>query len=180
MIFDKEQRGIALWSLAAIAVTAAVIVAGYLWLPPELVGTGDAMTLADRIAFALKWNLPVFLWLAGCVQAVARGRFYSSADRPGAAYAPPSPALAVPAAVLQNSLEQTVLAFGATLILATVLRGPELVLIPLLVLLYVAGRIAFAVRYANGAVARAFGMALTGGPLIIGYGTAVALIITGR
>lgn len=180
MRFDKEQSGIIAWSGAAILLTAVVLGAGYLWLPPALLGLGDAMASGDRIAFALKWDLPVFLWLAGCVRAVASQRFREPADRKGAAYGEPSPRLAVRAAILQNSLEQTVIAVGAHLILSTVLRGPELVFIPLLVLLYLVGRIAFAMRYSNGAVARSFGMSLTGATAIAGYAIAIALIVAGR
>ena len=60
-------------------------------------------------------------------------RFRSDADRPGSAYGAPSSRLAVPAAVLQNTLEQTALAVGSHLVLATVLRGEEMVVLPVLV-----------------------------------------------
>ena len=180
MSLDPEQSSILRRSAVAIAVTVAVLVAGYVWRPPGFFGLSNSMGVGERLAFALKVDLLIFLWLAGCVRAVASGRFRSKADRPGAAYSPPSEFLAVRAAVLQNSLEQTVLAAGSHLILATVLRGAELVLIPLLVILYLAGRIAFAATYAKGAAARAFGMALTGTSVVAGYGIAAGLIIAGR
>lgn len=87
--------------------------------------------------------------------------------------------LAVRAAILQTSLEQTVIAVGAHLILSAVLRGPELVLIPLLVLLYLVGRITFTARYSKGAVARSFGMSLTGTTAIAGYAIVIGLIVAG-
>lgn len=180
MGFDKEQRMIVFWSAVAVLLTAAVLGAGHIWIPPALFGLPETLAVADRIAFTLKWDLPIFLWLAGCVRAVASQRFRDPADRPGAAYGPPTQALAIRAAILQNSLEQTVIALGAHLILATVLRGPELVLIPLLVLLYLLGRLAFAFRYAKGAGARSFGMSLTGATAIAGYGIAISLIVAGR
>ena len=180
MRFDKEQSGIVLWSGGAILLTIVVLGAGFLWLPPGLLGLSETMPAADRIAFALKWNLAVFLWLVGCVRAVASQRFREPADRRGAAYGEPTTKLAIRAAILQNSLEQTVIAVGAHLILATVLRGPELVLIPLLVLLYLGGRVAFAVRYSEGAVARSFGMSLTGAAAISAYGIAIGLMVAGR
>lgn len=180
MPFDEEQSGIIAWSGAAILLTTAVLGAGCLWMPPGLFGLSDTMATGDRIAFALKWDLPVFLWLAGCVRAVASQRFREPADRKGAAYGEPTPQLAVRAAILQNSLEQTVIAVGAHLTLSAVLRGPELVLIPLLVLLYLVGRIAFGARYSRGAVARSFGMSLTGATAIASYAIAIGLIVLGR
>ena len=113
MRFDEEQSGIIAWSGAAILVTTAVLGACYLWMPPGVFGLSDSMATGDRIAFALKWELPVFLWLAGCVRAVASQRFREPADRKGAAYSKPTPRLAIRAAILPNSLEQTVIAVGA-------------------------------------------------------------------
>jgi hypothetical protein len=69
---------------------------------------------------------------------------------------------------------------GAHIILATVLRGPELLFIPVSVVLYLVGRVSFAITYSRGAAARAFGMALTGAPIIAGYILAAALIVAGR
>ena len=75
--------------------------------------------------------------------------------------------------MLQNSLEQTVLAVSAHLVLATVLRGEEMILLPVLVPLYLVGRGFFALGYAQGAAAPAFGMALTGASTIAAFGIAV-------
>ena len=82
--------------------------------------------------------------------------------------------------MLQNSLEQTVLAFGAHLVLATLLRGPELVIIPLLVGIYFIGRVTFALGYAQGAARRSFGMALTAAPNAASYLLAAGLMIASR
>lgn len=78
MSFDREQWSIVGQSALAVLVAAAALCAGYLWLPPDVVGVAHALNLADRLAFALKWNLPIFLWLAGCVAAVSQGRFCDS------------------------------------------------------------------------------------------------------
>lgn len=180
MKFTPEQQGVIAASAIAIAITAAALAGAYYLLPPTWGGVDDAPPLAERLVFALKWNLLMLLWLAGCVRAVSSGRFRSEADIRGSAYAPPSPAVAVQAAVLQNSLEQTVLAFGATLTLAAMLRGAELVVISVLVLLFLVGRIAFAWAYAKGAAARAFGMSLTGAVFIASVSASVVLIAVGR
>lgn len=180
MRFDADQRSIIWQSALAVLLGAGVLVAGYLWLMPASVGVSDSMETSDRFAFALRWDFLVFLWLIACVRSVAQGRFWSSVDRDGSAHAAPSGAIAVRAAVLQNSLEQTVLAVGGHLILATVLRGPELVLIPLLVLLYLCGRAAFAIGYSRSPIGRAFGMALTGASVAFTYVLAAWLIVAGR
>lgn len=175
--YSSDQRGVLLGSAAGLAFSAVFLAAGYAWLPAAIVGLQPAMDAGERIAFALKAHLFVFLWLAGCVGAVSRGRFYSPSDIAGAAFAPPGPAIAVRAAVLQNSLEQAVLAVGGHLVLAALLRGTELLLIPLLVGLFLIGRGAFAARYAKGAPARAFGMAVTAAPTAASYIFALGLML---
>ncbi|WP_313472681.1 MAPEG family protein [Brevundimonas sp.] len=180
MTGTAEKKSIGVRSVLALGVTAASLSATWLWLPPALFGAETDMATADRLAYALKWELPVLVWLAGCLRLVASIRYRSDEDRPGAAYGPPSARLAVPAAVLQNSLEQTVLAVGAHLILAVVLRGEELILIPALVTLYLLGRVMFAIGYAKGAAARAFGMALTGASTLAAMVIAIVLLILGR
>ncbi|MBX9847043.1 MAG: hypothetical protein K2Z80_35070 [Xanthobacteraceae bacterium] len=93
-------------SVAAAAISVAVLGMGYLWLPPELVGAATPMTAADRLVFALRWDLPILMWLAGSVGAGSRKRFWNAADRPGSAYSAASPVLAVRRANLQNTIQQ--------------------------------------------------------------------------
>ncbi len=180
MAFDSEQLGILRGSALALAFALPALAAGYIWLPAEMFGLSSAMTMGDQIAFALKADLLLLVWLAWCVRAVSSGRFRSPVDRKGQAFGPPSEAIAIPAAILQNSLEQTVLAFGAHLVLATVLRGAELVIIPLLVVLYLVGRLTFSLNYSKGAARRSFCMALTGAPTVASYLLAAGLMIAGR
>lgn len=59
MGFDEEQRMIVLWSALAILLIVVVLGAGYYWMPPSLLGFPETLALADRIAFALKWDLPI-------------------------------------------------------------------------------------------------------------------------
>jgi hypothetical protein len=177
MPLSSDQMGIVRGSGLALLVAGAALGAAWAWLPPDLVGAVVPDAPGDRIAYALRTELPVFLWLAGAVRAVSSRRFTSPADIRGSAFAPPSAKLALPVAVLQNSLEQTVLFVGAHLILATVLRSEELVLLPVMVALYLSGRIAFALGYRRGASGRAFGMALTAAPTIFGLVAAAVMMI---
>ena len=175
---SPDQRGVLFGSARALAFSVAFLAAGYAWLPAAPLGLQPVMDAGERIAFALKADVFVFLCVAVCVRAVSRGRFYSPTDIVGAAFSPPSPSIAVRVAILQNSLEQAVLAFGAHLALAAVLRGAELVLLPLLVALFLIGRIAFAAGYMRGAPSRAFGMAVTAAPTLAGYILALGLMLT--
>lgn len=180
MPWSADQRSIVRDAFLAIVFCAAVLAAGYAWVPASWFGLGAPLNTADRMAFALQADLVIFLWLAGCVRAVSKGRFHSPADIRGSASGPPSPAIKIRSAVLQNSLEQTVLVVGAHLILATVLRGPELRVIPLLAVLYLVGRVTFAWGYARRPVGRAFGMAVTGASTAAGYALAIGLLLAGR
>jgi hypothetical protein len=180
MTLSPDQMGIVRGSVLALLVAGLALGAAWAWLPPELVGVGDGLAAGDRLAFALKTELPVYLWLAGAVRAVSSRRFKSPADIRGSAFWAPSAELAIPAAVLQNSLEQTVLFMGAHLVLPTVLRDAELVVLPIMVALYLVGRITFALGYGRGASGRAFGMALTAAPTIFGFVAAGALMIADR
>lgn len=108
---------------------------------------------------------------------VSRGRFHSAVDNPGSAFAPPSPAIAVQVAFLQNTLEQAVAAVGAHLALATLISGQSLALIPAAVFLFAIGRITFLRGYRRGAGARAFGIVATIIPTISIYGWTIGLVI---
>lgn len=132
--------------------------------------------LEDRLAFALRCDLFVAAWLAAAVAAVARGRFFSAADIGGSGHGAASPRIAVASAVLQNTLEQAVLAVVAHLGLASLLRGREVVLVPLLVALFCAGRFAFWRGYERGAGGRAFGFGLTFYPTVFALGLALVLL----
>ncbi len=85
----------------------------------------------------------------------------------------------VPAATLENTIEQTILAIVVHTILATVLRA-RTSLIPLLVAIYVIGRVTFSLAYRRSKPWRAFGMALTAAPTDACFVLAAAFIIAGR
>ena len=57
------------------------------------------------------------------------------------------------------------------------LSGEELTVIPVLVLLYLAGRVSFAAGYARGVAARAFGMTLTRVSTIGAFGIVIAVLL---
>lgn len=110
-----DQMGVIRNDAFGLALAVVIGTPAYLWLPATWVGLMEGFDAGERIAFTLRWDIPVILWLALCVRHVSRGRFNSPADIGGSAFSDPSRAIAVPRAILQNSLEQTVLAVGAHL-----------------------------------------------------------------
>jgi hypothetical protein len=108
---------------------------------------------------------------------VARGRFLSAADIRGSGFAAPSPRIAVDIAIVQNTLEQAVLALGAHLALASQLAPREMSLMPYLVALFCLGRACFWLGYRGGAGSRAFGFATTFYPTVFAYGLAILNVI---
>jgi hypothetical protein len=168
----SEQRGVVLGVVIAIVAAAVVLGAGWTILPftpPRVVMPGE------RLAYAIRVDLFVLVWLLIAIARVGNIRFLSADDIRGSGFAPPSPRLAMASAFLQNTLEQVALAVPAHLALAVSMRGVELVVIPLLAALFSVGRITFWIGYPRGAAARAFGFALTFMPTVLAWVTAVAL-----
>ena len=164
---DGEQRGVLAGIVAAAGVTVvalalAVPVVGPV-VGPLLPRAGDG---AGRLLFAFRIMPFVVLPLACCIAVMAMLRFRSPADIAGSAFVPPGERTAVPIAVLQNTLEQTMLAVVAHLGFAATARVGELALLPVLAALFCVGRLCFAIGYRHGAGGRAFGFALTFFPTI--------------
>jgi uncharacterized membrane protein YecN with MAPEG domain len=171
---EYEQRRVIQGVVIAILVGTVALLGSYLFVPFPRHGTAN---VAERIALALRVDILVFAWLIAAIANVGTGRFFSRDDIQGAGFYPPSERLVIPVAILQNTLEQTVLAVGAHLILATMLMGQELILLPVLALLFCVGRAAFWVGYRGGAGRRAFGFALTFYPTLLAYVLAIILLI---
>lgn len=171
----REQRRVVARAVAAIFASAAVLLAFTFGLP-EIVDLPADM--GARLAFVLRLDLVVGLWVLLGIRQVARVRFVSAEDNPGSAYGPPSSKLAVPAAFLQNTLEQAVVAVIGHLALSTVSGDYPLAFIAGAVALFCVGRVCFLIGYPHGAGGRAFGVVLTMIPTFGAYGW--TLIATGR
>lgn len=163
----KEQGAVVRQALLAFAVCAPTLVFASLGLPriftfPE--------ALDERLAFALRADLVIALWVVLGVRMVAKVRFRSAEDNAGSAYGPPSRRLAVPKAFLQNTLEQAFITSVGMLALATVGGEAALAYIVATVILFSLGRATFLRGYPRGAGGRAFGIATTALPAVGAYG----------
>jgi hypothetical protein len=142
--------------MAAAALLAIIALSAALALSPS----DTLLPLTDRLKLALTCDLFVVVWLALAVGNVARLRFFSAEDIAGSALTQQSQRVRIASAVLQNTLEQVVLAIPTHLTLACLLEGYSYVF-PVLVTLFGLGRLLFWLGYEHGAKARAFGFALT-------------------
>ncbi|WP_315724132.1 MULTISPECIES: MAPEG family protein [unclassified Bradyrhizobium] len=171
--FHREQRQVAT-GMAAAALIAVAAIGIALWQ-----GSGPAQPLAARLATALRLDLFVIVWLLAAIGNVARLRFFSVQDIAGSATTVASEAVRRGNAILQNTLEQAVLAVAVHLGLAATLPYPDLLLVAL-VILFGLGRLLFWLGYARGAAGRAFGFALTFYPTAFSLILGIVLVLTGR
>jgi hypothetical protein len=171
--FHREQRQVATGMAAAALVALAAIGLG-LWH-----GSGPAQPVAERLAMALRLDLFVIVWLLAAIGNVARLRFFSAEDIAGSATTVASGAVRRGNAILQNTLEQAVLAVAVHLGLAAALPHPDVLLVTLVVL-FGLGRLLFWLGYARGAAGRAFGFALTFYPSAFALVAGLVLVVTGR
>lgn len=171
-----EERGIRRDTSIATAVTLVGFAAAF-WSGPALTDLPE--DVADRLAFAaLAFAVPGFVLLVA-IMMVSTTRRFSPEDIRGQAAGPPSPRLAIKAAFLQNTLEQTVLAAGFYFALAAVAGGAWLALLPVAAALFVIGRILFYRGYPRGAQGRSLGMGLTMMPAALGYPLVAGLAVFG-
>ncbi|SDA35398.1 MAPEG family protein [Sphingomonas sp. NFR15] len=159
--FQREQRGVAIRMVAALCITVVVVAACLELTDPT------PLPLADRLIVVARADLLVLVWLAATIGNVARLRFFSANDIAGSASTIGTDRVSRANAVLQNTLEQVVLAVPIHVALAVLVQSSSALIIAL-ALLFAIGRFLFWIGYANGARSRAFGFALTFYPSVAG------------
>lgn len=163
MTLSDEQRGVLGGMVSGLAVTVGALGAA-LAVPPM-----RALTLSpvfSRLDFWSGWVLPVLLTLLLAIGMLAHHRFFSAKDI-DASLGTGSARARMLQAVLQNTLEQTVLWLVVTLIWSIRMPVPTLGVVPVSVILFVLGRALFLHGYAGGAGKRALGFALTFYPSVL-------------
>lgn len=140
---------------------AWVSVGVHLWPSPNV-----ADAVADRLGYALRYEIFVVLMLLLGVGAVGNRRFFSDDYIDGSAPEPDS-AIDIDRRYVQNTLEQSLLAVISHLSLALVVPIESIQIIPILVALFVIGRICFWIGYHISPQGRAFGFAVTVQPTVV-------------
>lgn len=153
---DQKQRGVAVGMAAGLALSIAATMLG----PRLLSGLRIELLAGMCLLFPA-------LALAVCIARLAKHRFFTAQDIDGSGLTPGSDRARMLQALLQNTLEQSVLAlpvYGAALYVWPDTSGRSAALCACV---FLVGRIVFFARYAQGAPARALGFALTFYPTMI-------------
>ncbi|MDX2201303.1 MAG: MAPEG family protein [Hyphomicrobiaceae bacterium] len=162
MLSDK-QRGVLKGMLAGLATTVAALSMAVLASPGPLL----PVSAAAAVAHALRWDLLIIVCLAASIGALARHRFFSPDDIDGGGLAKGTQGAQILQSMLQNTLEQALLAIATHLVWAAMMPWRWQAAIPIAASLFLLGRILFALGYGKGAPARALGFSLTFYPSVV-------------
>lgn len=159
-VMTEEQKGVALGALSAAVASVIVLGVSYYFLSELLV----QLSLSAREASAL-----IALALLFTIGHIGNKRYFHEDIIQGQAYDKPGNRLQIDKAVLQNTLEQTILAITVYGGLEAITPDLALLLLPGLVFLFLLGRLFFTICYAKGAHGRAFGFGLTFYPTVFAF-----------
>ena len=175
MALNPKQQAVVRRAPVAVVIVAAAVLASRLIPSAALPADQPAV----RMAWALPWAILPLLTLMVSVMRVANHRFATSEDIDGSGLTVGTQRVQILRAILQNTLEQSVLAVGGYLIGSVALPHGWLRVIPAAALSFVIGRILFTIGYARGAGGRALGFGLTAYPTF-GLLITVAVILMMR
>jgi hypothetical protein len=155
---SEKQKGVVRGVIPAALVTLVGFAGASVLIPVSALPADEP---GARLAWALPWALLPVLVLMVSIMRVANYRFSSPEDIDGSGLTAGTSGVLVLRAILQNTLEQAVIAVVAYTIWAAIMPLKWLRAIPIAALLFVAGRILFARGYQRGAPGRAMGFGLT-------------------
>lgn len=159
--FRCEQRGVGRGIALAMAITLII-----LGLAAWLARSQEPTPFDARLEHALRLVPFVVVWLFATIANVARLRFFSERDIGGGGSEDDTIKVREARAILQNTLEQVVLAVAAQLVVAASFN-PSGPLVVALAGLFAIGRLLFWIGYRRGARGRALGFGLTFYPSVI-------------
>ncbi|MBI3504925.1 MAG: MAPEG family protein [Proteobacteria bacterium] len=163
-MMNDKQRGVVSGALPAYVVTFAVVGFAAFAPPAILLPAGP---FPATLQAALSWGLLPALCLVGNIAAMANHRFYSPADIDGSGLTVATPKARIIQAMLQNTLEQAVLASIAYAVWASTMPEGWQAVVPAAALLFAGGRALFWYGYERGAPGRAMGFGLTFYPTML-------------
>ncbi len=164
MALTIKQRGV-LGGVSIAATITVLAMSGGIWLSPGVLTPVD--DLENRLAFVFSWDLLVVFWLLATIGALGNRRFLSPEDIDGSGLTTGTAEAKILQSVLQNTLEQVVLAVIVHVACAVLLPIEWMAALPVAAILFALGRLLFWRGYHRGAPARALGFGLTFYPTVL-------------
>jgi uncharacterized membrane protein YecN with MAPEG domain len=161
---SDKQRGVLVGMAAGAVVALALVILGVTLNP--LGYPGEVATRA-RLELAAAAMLVPASFVAVSIARLAKHRFFSPADIDGGGLSEGTARARVLQSLLQNTLEQAVLATLVYAAWSLLAPGSWLSAVPLCAIAFALGRVLFFVGYAKGAPSRAFGFTLTFYPTLV-------------
>lgn len=175
-MLTEKQRGVLGGMMLGLASSLLVLALAIVAPPSVLLPDKDT---GSAITHALRWDILLASWLAANIAMLARHRFFTPEDIDGGGLSDGSPTAKILQAVLQNTLEQVVLAFAVHLIWAATMPWRWQAAIPAAAMLFFLGRALFWRGYALGAPGRALGFGLTFYPTVVMLVVAIGHLVWG-
>jgi uncharacterized MAPEG superfamily protein len=150
----SDQKAVATGAVSGIA---AMILS--LWLLYAVLPNPDLFNLADRLAYALQWDVVAVLPLVAMFIAIGNARALGEAIDP--TLGKEDAKMLINGKVASNTLEQYALFLVGALALAAAVEGPKVKIVAAAAITFVIMRIAFWIGYRIKPVHRAFGFAST-------------------
>lgn len=160
---NQQQKDVRIGMTAGALFCAVWVWMGYGFIDIEL---PLWVTTGDRMAYVAKCEFFAALMLLFGVMVVAGQRFFSDKAIEGQTEGL-SNSITINLRYIQNTVEQLVLLVVAHMAYAATADSDEMKLIPILVSLFIVGRVCFWIGYHQNALSRSFGFAVTFYPTVI-------------
>lgn len=158
MSLSNKQQGVVMGMALGAALTILLIVGGITLNPFDYC---EKLSPTDRLGIAMKSGALLAISLAVAIGRLARHRFFTPEDIDGGAPGRGSERARLLQALLQNTLEQSVLAILVYMAWAATMHVSWLSVVPLAAIAFLVGRVLFFAGYEKGAPSRALGFTLS-------------------
>lgn len=172
MKLSLKQEGVLRGMAAGVMVAGGIISIGAYVNPFNFT---DELPMPQRLSVAIQSLTLLAVCLVVAVGRLAKYRFTTPEDIDGGGSHECSDQAALLQSLLQNTLEQAVLATLIYMAWAATMPGSTLSVVILAAIAFIVGRVLFFVGYQKGAPSRAFGFALTFYPSV---GMLVCILVT--
>jgi hypothetical protein len=164
MALTDKQRGVLKRMLVGLMIALAIVIGCGVGNP---LGFPAGLALIDRLVVAAHCALIPGLFMMIAVARMARQRFFSPEDIDGGVTATDTPRAQLLQTLLQNTLEQSLIALLVYLGWALTMPATWLSVVPVAAMAFAIGRILFFLGYEQGAASRALGFAMTFYPSVV-------------